>query len=315
MKNIRVIFVAVIIVGLLMTAGVQADEGMISIYEGSEVIFDDMIGFDELPLLTGEEEILTVEGTIRRQWCEAPEGRSPYEIIKNYEKTIKEAEGEILFITRNPQNILIEEKNFVNYFSHNRKEKGLSTGNPFSHYHFPKEISEYLLGKITTAEAEVYIVVASGKGQWAAGQDDITFFELITIEAEAMEMDMVTIESLNKGIETYGRSAVDNIYFDSGKAVVKEESEEALKTTAEFLKENNTKRYLVVGHTDNSGDFEMNMNLSGARARAVVEKLIEVYGIDKDQIIAVGVGPASPLLSNSTEAGRAKNRRVEIVEM
>jgi outer membrane protein OmpA-like peptidoglycan-associated protein len=315
MKNIKMIIITLMIAGLLISAGIQSKAVVISVYEGSEVVFDDMIGYEELSLVAGMEEILNVEGTIRRQWCEAPEGRSPYEIIKNYENTIKETGGEIIFLTRNPQDIVIEEKSFTEYFSQNRKEKGLSTGNPFSHTYFPKEISEYLLARITSAETDVYLAVASGKGQWAAGQDEITFFELLTIEVEAMEMDMVTLESLNKGIEEYGSTPVYNIFFDTGQAVVKEESEQALKTTAEFLKENSSKSYLVVGHTDNAGDYEMNMKLSEARAKAVVEKLIELYGVEPDQLIAVGVGPASPLFSNSSEAGRAKNRRVEIVEM
>jgi len=81
------------------------------------------------------------------------------------------------------------------------------------------------------------------------------------------------------------------------------------------LKENIDKRYLVVGHTDNTGDYMMNINLSESRAEAVVEKLVNEYGIKQEQLIAVGIGPASPLFSNSTEEGRSKNRRVEIVEM
>jgi outer membrane protein OmpA-like peptidoglycan-associated protein len=59
----------------------------------------------------------------------------------------------------------------------------------------------------------------------------------------------------------------------------------------------------------------MNLDLSKARAEAVVEKLSNEYGISREQLRAVGVGPASPLFSNSTEDGRSKNRRVEIVEM
>jgi outer membrane protein OmpA-like peptidoglycan-associated protein len=81
------------------------------------------------------------------------------------------------------------------------------------------------------------------------------------------------------------------------------------------LKENTDKRYLVVGHTDNTGSYMINMNLSNLRAEAVVDKLIAEYDINQEQLIPVGVGPASPLFSNSTEEGRSKNRRVEIVEM
>jgi OmpA-OmpF porin, OOP family len=73
-------------------------------------------------------------------------------------------------------------------------------------------------------------------------------------------------------------------------------------------------RYLVVCYTDKVGRYDMNLELSEARARAAVEKLVEGYGVDPEQMKPVGVGPASPVLSNSTEEGRARNRRVEIVE-
>jgi len=84
---------------------------------------------------------------------------------------------------------------------------------------------------------------------------------------------------------------------------------------AEFLKEAPAGRYLVAGYTDNVGSDNMNIELSEARAHAVVEKLVDDYGTDPEQLKPIGVGPASPVLSNSTVEGRARNRRVEIVEM
>ena len=70
----------------------------------------------------------------------------------------------------------------------------------------------------------------------------------------------------------------------------------------------------MVGHTDNVGNFKYNMNLSKRRAEAVVRELTEKYRIKRDRLKAFGVGPLAPVASNKTEKGRAKNRRVEIVE-
>ena len=83
---------------------------------------------------------------------------------------------------------------------------------------------------------------------------------------------------------------------------------------AEFLKTHSDKQYLVVGHTDNVGDFEANINLSTERANAVVNELIVKYSVNKEQLKSYGVGPAAPVASNSDDKGKAKNRRVEIVE-
>lgn len=92
------------------------------------------------------------------------------------------------------------------------------------------------------------------------------------------------------------------------------ESAEALKIISEFMNQNPSERFFIVGHTDNVGDYDMNHELSYARVNAVVERLIDEYGVDMNQIKPVGVGPASPIFSNSTEEGKARNRRVEIVK-
>jgi OmpA-OmpF porin, OOP family len=69
----------------------------------------------------------------------------------------------------------------------------------------------------------------------------------------------------------------------------------------------------VVGHTDNVGNFDSNTELSKRRAQAVVSKLEANYGIDKKRLTPVGVSYACPVAPNTTEDGRAKNRRVELV--
>ncbi len=315
MKNLKIILITILLLSLSFSIFAQDKEGIISIYAGSEIIYDDLMGYDELPVIINEDELKLIEGDIRRQWCQAPEGRSAFEIIKNYENTIKNMGGEVLFLTRDPQPILVNEIYFEDYFQKIRVDHGLASGIQLSHTYFPGQINGYLVGKITVSETDIYTIVAVGNGLDTFNLDNTTFYELITIEAEAIEMDMVTVDSLQKGIESSGRAEIYNIYFESGEAKIKEDSAEALATTAEFLKENPDKRYLVVGHTDNTGSYMINMNLSNLRAEAVVEKLIAEYNINKNQLIPVGVGPASPLSSNSTEEGRSKNRRVEIVEI
>ena len=69
----------------------------------------------------------------------------------------------------------------------------------------------------------------------------------------------------------------------------------------------------VVGHTDMKGKFDYNMNLSKKRAEAVVNELINKYGISSSRLTPDGVGPLVPVATNETDGGRKQNRRVELV--
>jgi outer membrane protein OmpA-like peptidoglycan-associated protein len=70
----------------------------------------------------------------------------------------------------------------------------------------------------------------------------------------------------------------------------------------------------VVGHTDNVGLLDANLKLSQARADAVVQSLVTTHGIPAARLRAFGHGPTTPVSSNATDAGRALNRRVELVQ-
>jgi outer membrane protein OmpA-like peptidoglycan-associated protein len=69
----------------------------------------------------------------------------------------------------------------------------------------------------------------------------------------------------------------------------------------------------VVGHTDDVGDDAYNMDLSEQRARAVRDYLVTKMGVDPSKIVTVGAGETMPVASNTTEAGRAENRRVDVM--
>lgn len=82
---------------------------------------------------------------------------------------------------------------------------------------------------------------------------------------------------------------------------------------AAYLNANKSIKVYIVGHTDNEGSLDLNMNLSEQRAIAVVTFLQENFKVQSGQLLARGVGPLSPLASNSNENGKKLNRRVEMV--
>lgn len=287
------------------------EELIIPLYSGSEVRDDHKLGFEELPIIINDSTIRNVEGYIRRVFCLAPEGRSALEIARNYENAIKESGGSILFKTRNPKTILINGQRFNDIFRIRRRVSDAT----FDHTQreLPNLATDYLTGKISTTDKDVYIIVALGPGSWSWEQKR-TFYELVTVETEPMAMGMVTAADIGEGLSTLGRIPIYDIFFDTGQSEVKPESADALKAIAEYLNANETQKVVIVGHTDNVGDFDMNINLSQERANAVMEKLISDYGVNREQLKPFGVGPVSPIASNSTEEGKAQNRRVEIVE-
>jgi OmpA-OmpF porin, OOP family len=140
-------------------------------------------------------------------------------------------------------------------------------------------------------------------------------YTLIIVENKPME-DEVTIDaaSLNKGISETGKIAVYGIYFDTGKSVIKPESKPTFVEIEKMLKDNPKLKLFVVGHTDIDGSLESNMKLSSDRAASVVKALIE-NKIEASRLKSGGVGPYCPVESNHTDEGKAKNRRVELVEM
>ncbi len=160
-------------------------------------------------------------------------------------------------------------------------------------------------------------LVKDGKEIWAKVEivNDANDLYLTVIEKEAMTQEIVADASyMSEGIKTSGHVAIYGIYFDFNKAEVKPESEPALKEITKLLQQDPNLKLYVVGHTDNVGAIDYNMKLSQQRAEAVVKELVTKYNVAPGRLAAYGVGPLSPVISNDTEEGQAKNRRVELVK-
>lgn len=156
-----------------------------------------------------------------------------------------------------------------------------------------------------------------GKTYWAVvfPRGSGSYYELTIVEKAEMAQEIVAdAKSLMSDIQAKGSASVYGIYFDFDKADIKPESEPAIKEIAKLLQENKGLKLYVVGHTDNVGTLDYNMKLSKARADAVVKELVTKHRISADRLKAYGVGSLAPVASNKTDEGRAKNRRVELVE-
>lgn len=113
---------------------------------------------------------------------------------------------------------------------------------------------------------------------------------------------------------TDGKFITYGITFDVGKATIKPESMGEINRIVQLMTENPDLKFSVEGHTDSTGNAASNQTLSEQRSQAIVAKLVEM-GIAQDRLTAVGKGQNNPIADNSTDEGRAKNRRVEFVKM
>jgi OOP family OmpA-OmpF porin len=140
-------------------------------------------------------------------------------------------------------------------------------------------------------------------------------FRLSIVEREIMKQEIVAdANAMGDDIKRTGHVSVYGIYFDSGKTELKPESDTAIVQISILLKNNESLKLYVVGHTDNVGTIDANMKLSKDRADAVVNALITRYTIPAARLKSYGVASLAPVASNDTEEGRAMNRRVELVK-
>jgi outer membrane protein OmpA-like peptidoglycan-associated protein len=137
--------------------------------------------------------------------------------------------------------------------------------------------------------------------------------DVIEVRGMTQNMVVVSADDMSKSISSAGRIALYGILFDTNKADIRPESKLTLEEIAKMLKKEPYLKLHVVGHTDNVGGYEFNLGLSKRRADSVVASLTKEHGIAVNRLIPNGVAYLAPVAVNTTEEGRAKNRRVELV--
>lgn len=150
-------------------------------------------------------------------------------------------------------------------------------------------------------------VVLNDFGGSKKGNYQLTILEIESMKQEISASDM--LEAINKS----GSIALE-INFETGKSTIKPESQAIVDQIAAMLLSDASLKVSIEGHTDNAGTALANKTLSENRAKAVVQVLV-AKGIDKTRLSSRGWGQEKPVADNTTEEGKAKNRRVVIVKM
>lgn len=304
------------------------DHPLLKRFAGSEIVGYDVKRFDTYELQTSAftnydigadhreyaSPPLKLEGKITRIWYEARGEASATELLRNYQNELTGQGFQILYDSTREQGGEIV-PNSLAHFSKMDIKTNRSTYIFFAANEKSLRVST---AKLERSEGDVYVSLTAV--DWA--EDDAiykankgAYIAVDIIEAQPMKQDMVVVSAseMAQALTSSGRIALYGIFFDTNKADIKLESKPALEEIAKLLKAEPELKLHVVGHTDNVGGYAANLALSKQRADAVVAALVKDYGISADRLTPNGVAYLAPVAVNTTEEGRAKNRRVELV--
>lgn len=264
------------------------------------------------------KKAVSVEGVVTRLFYLSPVGKTPLEVHRNYQQAFAKAGLKVKWSCElNCGTVSFRwhfgpVSNGATWVEDNLKSAradrrwnmsdivGLDDGRGF-------------YGTISQGGRDVHVWVYTSIAGYEEVNASGTVIEIA--EPKPMETGQVAVDAnaMGKGIAAEGRIALYGIYFDTGKATLKPESDAQLAEMAKLLSAQPQLNVYVVGHTDTQGALDANLLLSKQRAEAVRDALVARYKVASARIAPQGVGPLSPVATNANDAGRAKNRRVELV--
>jgi OOP family OmpA-OmpF porin len=277
-----------------------ADHPEVARFPGARINNYDYKEYEEFQLILAKPQrapggaftaakLMPLEGKVTYIHYEMPKSASPLQVFRNYQSSLRRSGFSDLFTCDRPcttdnlsnfQGLMKARQLYLNY----------STDN------------QYLAAQRNNTYVSLWV------------NDGGAF--LFVVEKQKLDDGLmaVTGESpIAKALGADGKVDLYGFQFDTGKAVLRDGSKPTLQELGKVLQDNPGLNVEVVGHTDDVGGADSNQRLSEARAAAVAEALSRSYGIAAPRLKTRGMGQTVPLTANTTEAGRAQNRRVEII--
>jgi len=295
------------------------DHPLVGRYEGSEIVAYTHNDFDEAYALKEEhdwtskvpvsdtdrtgKEWQRMEGEVWSIRYMMPTGRSSLEIYRNYQISLKEKGFEPIFECKDGE-----------CFAGTHDDLPYQMGSLFDHAPGNSgaywDHSRYTFQVLQQDDGALYamVIVGENKGQ-AVGWVQV-------VKTKEMETGKIVVKSADEMLEALkrdGRVSLYTLSFDTDKDTLKPEADPTLIEINKLMVKHPDLNLLILGHTDNQGGAEYNMDLSSRRAASVVKALIDRFALDTVRLKSEGKGLTEPAAENDDEAGRALNRRVELV--
>lgn len=297
------------------------DHPLVSRFAGSSIIDYKVMKFDEADIAiglayTGDDpnklwdKSLHVEGKITRILYLMPVDTTTLEVARNYRDALAGAGFTVLFQCDKEQ--CGTDGTFSPFGRNYRKS------HPFEHVSAFDGVSDqrYLAAVLKRPTGDIYVDLFASHNTISGTADvmDRTVLALEVVESKPMDKGQVTVDAdaIARALTGAGHITMDNLYFDTGNATLQATSNASLDEIAKALNAHPELKVEIDGHTDNVGNSKDNQRLSQQRADAVLAALTR-RGVDSSNLSAKGFGDSKPRESNATEAGRTRNRRVELV--
>lgn len=286
------------------------DHPALTRFEGAEIRAYEHKDFDEAVMpdrpipREAEAKGLELEGKLTRISYRIDGKKSALEVYRNYQGALQAGGFKTLFECKGDEQCGGDFQSFV-INGGKVRQPGQGDATFGGKYYV-------VLAKKEAPSGDIYVFLDVMED----GSNHITPVFQQVLETKPMQTGQVQVldmAAMQKSLAESGRVAVYGVYFDTDKAEVKPESKAALDEMGKLLNANPNLKVYVVGHTDNQGTLAGNLDLSQKRADAVVKALESGYKIPAARLSPRGVASLAPVAANDAEAGRAKNRRVELV--
>ena len=249
------------------------------------------VAFDRYEFFDGTK-IIPVEGRLTTIEAEGQEA-SAHQVFKTYESLVRDLGGVTVF-EGTGQDLSTAEVEFRD----KRHRDPVYEGD---------EMGIYM---VRTPDSEIWV---EGYVPQHYGREGTYFLTVVEKKLLEVKASLLPAEEMKKELDAKGHVAL-YINFDFDKADIKPDSKPIIDQIVQLLTTNPSLKLTVEGHTDNVGNRVYNLRLSEARAKSVVAALT-AQAIETRRLKAVGFGQDKPIADNSTDDGRAKNRRVELVKV
>jgi OOP family OmpA-OmpF porin len=293
---------AALLIGFPALAAREAktDHPLVTPYAGSSIYSKDVKAFDAYRVFQGWDaaakayKTQTLEGKVTKLLYSNPKDRSVLELYRNYESALKKDGVTVLYECDQTKMECVN--GYVG--SHLRTQFGINgIGN---------KSGRLMFAKLEQDAQTAYLLLAVG--------DKYTDVHVVEMKKMQTGMTALNLQVLTGELDKQGFVVVEGIFFDTDKTDLKPASNPAIEEVAKLLKERPQLGLYVVGHTDSQGSLAHNLALSQGRAHAVVQRLVKHHAVAPQRLEGRGVGPLAPVASNAQEDGRAKNRRVVLVQ-
>ena len=264
-------------------------------------------------------DVISLEGKVTRLLYIAPQGKSSLEVWRNYEQALSQAGLKKRFVCErdcyelylawarqfDPNKGMTWAKGYIETPNNNRYSLSSALNS---------DEGRMLVGTLGKPGQEATVLLYTSVAAHAKTGFVATYLQVV--EPKAMATGQVSVDpaALQAGLAAEGRVTLTGLFFDTGKTELKPESKAQLDAMAELLKSQPALKAWIVGHTDNVGSLDANEKLSLARAQAVVAALTAApYKVDAKRLAPKGLASLAPVAGNGDDAGKARNRRVELV--